>query len=162
MHIRIASKEDLPEINEIYNQSIPGRMSTADINPVTLDEREAWFDSHDNNHPVYVAEENGKVVGWVSISAYRPGRRALRYTAEISYFVHKDFQKKGVGSKMMEYAIEYAPKLGVRNLFAILLENNLPSIKLLEKYKFEKWAHLPGVADFDGIEVGQYYYGRRV
>jgi len=162
IHIRNATQADLSSINDIYNQSVPTKMSTADIDPVKIEDREVWFKSHDEQHPVFVAEEKEKVLGWVSISAYRPGRRALRFTAEISYFVHRDYQKKGIGSLLMEYAIENAPKYNIRILFAILLENNAASIHLLEKFSFEKWAHLPGVADFDGVELGQFYYGRRL
>lgn len=162
MIIRQARKEDLPSINEIYNQSVPTKSSTADIYPVTIEERELWFNAHGKNYPIFVAQENDLVTGWISISAYRPGRQALRFTAEISYYVHKDFQKKGIGSMLMAYAVENAPKYGIRTLFAILLENNSSSIKLLEKFNFEKWAHLPYVADFDGIEIGQYYFGRKV
>jgi len=162
MIIRNATQEDLSSINDIYNQSIHTKSSTADIDPVASEERKNWFNSHDAYHPIFVAEENDQIIGWISISDYRPGRRALRYTAEISYYIHEDFQKRGIGSKLMEYAITNAPKYNIRTLFAILLENNATSIKLLEKFNFEKWAHLPGVAYFDGIEIGQYYYGRRV
>ncbi len=162
MIIRKARKEDLPSINNIYNQSVHTKMSTADIDPVSLEEREKWFNSHDENHPVFVVEENRQLIGWISISPYRARRKALRFTAEVSYYIHRDFLKKGIGTKLMEYAIANASKYNIKTLFAILLENNAASIKLLEKFNFEKWAHLPGVADFDGDEVGQYYYGRRV
>ncbi|MCD4679556.1 MAG: GNAT family N-acetyltransferase [Bacteroidales bacterium] len=136
MIIRKAKKEDLPLINYIYNQSVQTKMSTADIDPVTIEERERWFKSHDEDHPVFVAEEKEQLIGWISLSAYRPGRRALRFTAEVSYYVHKDFQKKGIGSLLMAYTVENAPKYGIRTLFAILLENNSSSIKHLEKFNF--------------------------
>lgn len=160
--IRRAKISDLQSINEIYNQAAQEKGLTADIDPVTYAERKKWFKSHDKDHPVFVAEEKGKVIGWVSLSAYRPGRRALRYTAEISYYLHRDHQQQGKGSKLMKHAIDIAPCYGIKTLFAILLETNIASIKLLEKFDFKRWAHLPEVADIDGAEVGQYYYGRRV
>jgi phosphinothricin acetyltransferase len=63
---------------------------------------------------------------------------------------------------MMSYALSHAHQYNIKTLFAVLLETNLASIRLLEKYDFKRWAYLPGVADFNGEEVGQYYYGRRV
>ena len=54
------------------------------------------------------------------------------------------------------------PSLEIKNLFAILIDSNQSSIRLLEKYGFEKWGHMPRVAEFDGIEVGQLYYGLRI
>jgi phosphinothricin acetyltransferase len=53
-------------------------------------------------------------------------------------------------------------KLGIKTLFAIVIDANEASIKLMEKCGYEKWGHLPGVAIFDGVEAGHLYYGKRV
>ncbi|SJM37564.1 Putative phosphinothricin acetyltransferase YwnH [Psychrobacter pasteurii] len=44
--IRLAEPADLPDIVTIYNQSIAGKASTADLTPVTAADRQAWFDEH--------------------------------------------------------------------------------------------------------------------
>ena len=41
----------------------------------------------------------------------------------------------------------------------IVIDSNTASIRLLEKHGFEKWGHMPGVAEFNGLEVGHLYYG---
>lgn len=162
MLIRKANKSDLILINEIYNQSVRKEFLTADIDLIGIEERLKWFNTHDETHPVFVAEVDGRVVGWISIRPYRPGRRALRYTAEVSYYIDENHQGTGIGSELMEHAIEKSREYGIKTLIAILLETNYPSIKLLEKFTFEKWGHLPGVADFGGNEVGQYLFGKKV
>jgi len=43
---RAATEADLPAIVEIYNSTIPGRMVTADLEPVTVESRRAWFQAH--------------------------------------------------------------------------------------------------------------------
>ena len=162
MFIRKANKSDLIVINDIYNQSVKQKYLTADIDLISIEERRKWFDSHDENNPVIVAEVNDRVVGWISISPYRQGRRALRNTAEVSYYIDEEYQGKGIGSLLMDHALKKSKECGIKTLIAILLQTNHPSIRLLEKFSFEKWGHLPGVADFNGNEVGQYYYGRKV
>ncbi len=163
MIIRKAKEADLIFINEIYNQSVDSQISTADMYPSDMDGRREWFESHDKDkYPVYVAEKGDVLIGWVSLSAYRPGREALRFTAEVSYYVHQDYQKKGIGSGMLEFILGKAPDYNIKNVFAILLDTNIGSIKLLEKFKFQKWGHLPDIADFNGRECGQFYYGVRV
>lgn len=163
MLIRLAHLEDLPLIVDIYNQSIPSQRSTADTEPVTVESRKNWFLEHiPEKYPIFVAEMDGSVAGWCSLSAYRPGRAALRYTAEISYYIAQEYQRQGVATALIEYAIEACPQLKLKNLFAIVLERNTASLKLLEKMGFEKWGYLPRVADFDGHETGHHYYGRRV
>ncbi len=163
MNIRIAKLEDLEEIVEIYNQAIAAGEKTTDITPVTTDDRKKWFEGHTpNKYPILVAEKGESIVGYLTISAYRPGRMALRHTAEVSYFIHFEHHRQGIASRLLQYAIDICPSLQIKTLFAILLDSNQDSIRLLEKYGFGKWGHMPQVAEFDGIEVGHLYYGLRI
>ena len=160
--VRLATERDVPAMTRIYNQAIAARFQTADMSSVDETNRNEWLASHDpDKYPVYVAQADNEVVGYCSISAYRPGREALRHTAEISYYVASESQGKGVGSAMLAHAIENAPSLGIKTLFAILLDANNQSVGLLERFGFQKWGHMPAVADFDGVEVGHLYYGLR-
>jgi phosphinothricin acetyltransferase len=161
--IRTATIDDLSSIVAIYNEAIEQRFATADLEPVTVNQRSAWFHEHDpSTLPIYVAEREGAVVGWCSLSAYRPGRAALRRTAEISYYVAAAVRGHGVGTALVQHAIEQAPRLGKHVLFGILLERNAPSIRLLTKCGFELWGRLPDVAVINGELVSHVYYGRGV
>lgn len=163
MIIRLANYKDLDSINEIYNQSIPSKISTADLSPVSIDKRIEWFNNHDNSkYPVFVGVLNDMIIGWISLSPYRPGRMALRHTSEVSYYIHKDFQKKGIATQLMDFIIKNAPEYEIKNLLAILLETNKGSIRLLKNFNFRQWGYLPNVADFDGQECSQLYYGLRI
>jgi phosphinothricin acetyltransferase len=163
MHIRIAELADLPAIVSIYNQAVLTHQSTANITPVTVEGRKAWFQEHEaHKYPIFVAEFEGQVVGWCSLSVYRPGRSALRFTAEISCYIDSGSQRHGVGRELVNHAIEASPSLGIKNLIAVLIDRNDASRKLLEKLGFQQWGYLPRVLDFDGQECGEYYYGMRI
>ena len=85
MSIRLAEHKDIEAIVEIYNQAIVTHRCTADMDIFSPQERISWFDEHQLlEYPMYVYEINNKVVGYLYFTAYRPGRRAMRYTAEIS------------------------------------------------------------------------------
>jgi len=161
--IRDLHFDDLAAVNEIYNQAVAAKFSTAHTEPITMEERMAWFREHNREHyPVYVWEENGVVAGWISFSPYRKGRKALQSAAEISYYVHSGFQRRGIGSALLEYAISRAEGLKFKTLIAILLEPNTASVALLEKSGFEKWGNMPGVAEIDGGQYNHQYYGLRL
>ena len=163
MRIRLAKSSDLFRINEIYNQAVRKRYCTADLEEISMEERNKWFSSHNlETHPVFVAETNHEIIGWMCYSPYRNGRRALQTAAEISYYLHEDYQGKGIGSHLMDFAIKQAPNYKIKHLFAILLEPNSVSIKLLEKYEFERWAKLPNIANIDGEWCSHVYYGREI
>lgn len=161
--VRKATENDLSAIVKIYNQAIESGSATADISPVTVESRKLWLQEHSaDEYPVFVGVNLNTVVGWCSLSAYRPGRMALRHTAEISYYIDRDVQGKGVGSLLISHAIGQCPTLGIKTLFAIILDINEESAQILEKFGFSKWGHLPNIADFDGRECGHLYYGLRV
>jgi L-amino acid N-acyltransferase YncA len=163
MGIRLAEYKDLEALVEIYNQAIETHRCTADIDTFSVEERIPWFKEHQSaEYPMYVYEIHNKVVGYIYFTGYRPGRRAMRFAAEISYYIHKDYQRQGIGTKMMEFAIEKSEELNFKNLIAILLEWNTPSIKLLEKFGFIQWGCLPEIAEFDGELCSHLYYGLKI
>src|SRR4051812_40114395 len=97
--LRAAVYQDLQQINYIYNQAVSANQ-TAHTEPITIEERQIWFEEHaDNIYPVLVYEDK-QVCGWLSFSPYRKGREALKHTAEISFYVHENFQRQGIGMKL--------------------------------------------------------------
>jgi phosphinothricin acetyltransferase len=163
MNIRTAEWKDLEAIVSIYNQAVDDGQKTADITPVTVASRKKWFETHNpHTYPILIAEYNDKIIGYLTVSTYRPGRMAVRHTAEVSYFVHFDYHHREVASNLLERAIRLCPSLHIKTLFAIIIDSNEYSIKLLENYGFKKWGHLPRVAEFNGVEVGHLYYGLRI
>ncbi len=161
--IRIAQPIDLESIVNIYNFAVRSGFETADTKELQWPKRISWFKSHDReNYPVFVYEEDGVVAGWINISPYRPGRQALKFTVEISYYVHPDFKRKGIGSQLIAHIIAEAKARKYKSLFAVILDKNEASIQLLLKHGFSQWGHLPNIADFDGKECGQVYYGLRI
>jgi L-amino acid N-acyltransferase YncA len=161
--IRIAKLDDLPAVVSIYNEAVASCFATADTTAVTIDSRRDWFAEHDpTSHPIFVWEDASEIKGWCSLSPYRRGRMALRFTAEISYYVQTDSHRKGIASSLIRHSFGVCNSLQLKNLFAIVLERNMASRNLLEKFEFEKWGFLPRVADFGGEECGHVYYGRRI
>jgi len=87
---------------------------------------------------------------------------ALIHTAEVSYYVNFKNHRQGVASNLLKKALAMCPELEIKTLFAILFDNNEGSRNLLKKFGFEQWGHMPNIAVFDGIEVGHFYYGKRI
>ncbi len=161
--IRTAQLDDLEAIVEIYNQAVSLKSVTADTEPVSIDSRRPWFHAHPpQRYPIWVAVSEGSLAGWCSLSPYRPGRAALRHTAEISYYVNEGHRRQGIASQLIAHALENSPELDLKTLFALVLGRNAASCGLLEKLGFRLWGRLPRVADFDGEECDHLIFGRRI
>lgn len=162
---RVARPDDLPVIVEIYNSTIASREVTADTEPVTVASRQQWFDDHDPaRRPLWVihdANHSGPVIGWMSYSNFY-GRPAYSGTAEVSIYIAEDWRGKGLGRYCLEQAIAHAPKIAVHTLLGFIFGHNAPSLGLFKKYGFETWAHLPKVANLDGVERDLIILGKRV
>lgn len=145
VEIRLATRVDLPAIVAIYNAAIPAHTATADLEPVSVEEREPWFAAHDPaRYPLWVATDPEGVLGWISLNRFYP-RIAWDPTAEVSFYVHPARQRQGIGRALLTRAVEAAPDLGIRTLLAIAFAHNQASIALLEGAGFHQWGHLPRV-----------------
>jgi len=159
---RPAKREDLDRIVEIYNATIASRMVTADMEAVSIADREAWFAEHDPvARPLWVAEEGRVCVGWLSLSSFY-GRPAYRATVEVSLYVDHNHRRQGVGSYLLSEAISCAPGVGIETLLGFIFGHNQPSLSLFHRFGFTQWGHLPRVARMDGIERDVVILGRRV
>ena len=162
MKLRDAAEANLPAIVEIYNSTIPGRMVTADLEPVPVESRLAWFHEHDpGRYPIWVAEEGGGTSGWLSFEPFRE-RLAYHATVEVSVYVAEKHRRKGIGRELLAWAISRAPDPGLKTLRGGIFGHNGPSIRLFEGFGFERWAFYPGVAELDGIERDLVVFGLRL
>ena len=159
---RLATFDDLPAIVAIYNSTVASRQVTADTEPIAVESRHAWFADHaPERRPLWVAERDGHVAGWLSFSNFY-GRPAYSGTAELSIYIAEEVRGQGLGAYFLEEAIRFAPEIRVHTLLGFIFGHNTPSLKLFERFGFERWAHMPRVANLDGIERDLDILGKRV
>ncbi len=162
MTIRHANEIDLPAIVAIYNASIPSRKATADLEPVSVQSRLAWFQGRSPlQRPVWVIEVEGIVVGWLSFKSFY-GRPAYDATAEISIYISPSVHGRGLGGLLLAQAVKESPNLGIKTLLGFIFAHNQPSLKLFAKFGFQQWGYLPQVAELDGVERDLIIMGLRI
>lgn len=137
MIIRIANERDVPYLLDIYNYEVLHGNATFDLNPRTLAERMDWFYEHNvGNHPLIVAEEDGRAVGYASLSAYRV-KEAYAATVELSVYVDKAYRKRGIARKLMIEILELARQdERIHTVVSVITGGNTASIHLHEELGF--------------------------
>lgn len=163
MRIRDAQPPDLEAIVTIYNAAIPGRLATADLDPVTVASRRSWYVAHDpERRPLWVLmDDDRSISAWLSLQSFY-GRPAYDGTVEVTVYVAAERQRRGYGRILLEHALAFAPTVGIKTLLAFIFGHNEPSLALFRLFGFEAWAHLPRVAELDGIERNLAILGRRL
>jgi phosphinothricin acetyltransferase len=127
--LRHAILEDAAAIAEIYNDAILHTTATFDTSPKTAEERRAWLATHDERHPVLVAEIAGQVVGWASLTRWSD-RPAYHETAETSCYVAPDCRGRGIGRQLKQHQLALAKQLGFHTLLARVAQGSDASLHL--------------------------------
>jgi len=148
--IKRAKLEDLDEITKIYNEAILRTVATFDTEIKSLEEQKIWFKDHGPKNPILVAELDGTIVGWASLSKWSD-RCAYSDTAEISLYVKEEYQGKGIGKKLMESIIKEGKNAGLHAVIARITEGNEISVHLHESAGFK----CVGVMKEVGIKFGK-------
>lgn len=166
--VRHATQAELPAIVEIYNQSVVTRQATADLTPVTVAEKQAWFEAHgmEKNRPLLVALENAntekeRMLGWSTLSNLYE-RPAYHISAEISVYIDSEAKGCGVGQLLVEKQLELASSCGVQQVLAKIFAHNAPSLNLFQKLGFEQWGILKQVCDMGDFTADVVILGRAV
>lgn len=137
MELRAATEDDLPIINEICNHYVRTSPEIYQLEPFTSDARAQWFASHDEQHPILVAVDDGQVVGWGSLSIFHV-RAGYRFTVEDSVYVRAGYHGRGIGRALLAELLVRAAANGQRMVIASIDAGNEASIVLHERMGFER------------------------
>ena len=143
--IQTATEQDIPVLLEIYNDIIVNTTAVWHEKPHTLALRQEWFAlKKEQGFPVFTAVEEGKVIGFSTIGAFRPWF-GYRYTVENSVYVASNSRGKGVAKLLMPPLINAAKELKLHAIVAGIEATNEASIALHEKFGFTEVAHFKEV-----------------
>lgn len=150
MTIRHATPDDLPAITEIANALLSSTTYEWTETPYSVDERAQWLEEQGSaDHPVLVATDNERVVGWTSYGDFRDSKRwpGYRYTIEHTIHVLESHWGRGTGRSLIIGLADHARLAGKRVLVAGIDSTNVRSIQFHVKMGFVEVARMPGVGE---------------
>jgi len=145
--IRELEQSDWKEVSEIYKQGIDTNVATFET---TCPEYEIFDISHINICR-FIISDNNTIVGWSALSS-ASNRCVYGGVAEISIYIDRRYQGKGVGMSLLLYTIEKSETAGFWMIQSNIIQENYASIRLHEKCGFR----LVGVRE----KIGKNRYGQ--
>jgi len=152
--IRDARESDLGPIFGIYNDAVLHSTATWETVEVPPAEQRRWLAEHQAPYAAVVAVEGDEVLGWASLSRYRP-REGYRFSVEDTVYVRDNQARRGIGRALVLELIERARTGGFRAVLAKISADNEASIALHASlgffeagrelqvgYKFGRWLDL--------------------
>ena|SRR5579863_6498282 len=152
--IRLAAREDLPRLTEIYNHYVIHTPVTFDIEPYTVEKRAVWFSQFapTGRYRLLVAAENGVILGYAGTTTFRP-KAAYETTVEMTIYCAPEATGKGIGARLYTALFESLKDEDVHRFVAGYTLPNPASAKLHERFGFKP----VGVFTQNGRKFGRYW-----
>lgn len=152
--LRRAEQGDLPVLLDIYNHYVRETPITFDIEPRTLEQRQAWFDSfgRSGRYQCFVAVDGGRVLGWASSHRFRD-RTAYDTTVETSIYLTPGYQGRGLGRRLYATLFDALAGEDVHRAYAGITQPNAASNRLHAVLGFREAGLLPEV----GRKFGRFW-----
>jgi L-amino acid N-acyltransferase YncA len=145
VRVRAMASSDWPAVARIYRQGLATGFATFET---IVPSWEAWDRAH-LPVPRLVADEDGRVVGWIAVT--RVSRRhAYRGVVEHSVYVDEAIRGRGVGRALLDALADVAPQHGIWTIQTSVLEANAPSLALHESAGFRVVGRRERIAQLDG------------
>ena len=139
--IRNATPGDAGQIAEIYNHFIETSTITFEEDPVSAGEMARRVsDIQSSPLPWLVAARDSQVTGFAYANKWKT-RAAYRYSTEVTVYVRDGFESQGIGSRLYERLFAALKAGGTHAVIGGVALPNEASLRLHQKFGFEKVAH---------------------
>ena len=129
--IRRAEPRDVPALLNIYNHYVCHSHVTFDVEPRTLEQRQAWFASfgQDGPHQCFVAASGADAIGWACSSPFKE-RAAYATSVETSVYLAPGEAGKGFGRRLYETMFDHLSRADVHRAYGGISLPNEASVRL--------------------------------
>jgi phosphinothricin acetyltransferase len=136
--VRAATVDDLPRITDIYNHYVVNTPITFDLEPVTLDNRRAWFaqfSATGRNRLLVALDAGGAVAGYACSHQFRT-KAAYDTTVETTVYCAPEATGTGAGSALYAALFDAIAGEDIETAVAGITLPNDASVALHERFGF--------------------------
>ena len=138
-------------VKNANNLSIASNMRDGFPFPYTLDNGKQWIELARNSNCNFAITIHNKAVGGIGLTI---GIGTERISAEVGYWLGEEYWGEGITSSALKGIVEYVfNELKLERIFAVPLEQNIASRRVLEKNSF----NLEGILQKSIIKFGKIY-----
>ena len=142
MSIRIATRDDVPAILEIYKPYVEKTAITFEYDVPTQEAFDQRFQKITRQFPWLVWEEAGKILGYAYADAPFE-RAAFCWCEEASVYLAPEVQRKGLGTALYKALEAALTQQGYYVIYAIITTENAASIAFHEALGYRRLGDFP-------------------
>jgi len=145
LKIRPFRKDDWNAVSDIYEQGLLTRNATFETQ---LPDYDTWIEKF-NTDLLWVAASDNQVIGWAGLKPVSD-REVYRGVVEVSIYIRKDQNGKGIGTALLKHLISESENAGIWTLYASIFPENTASIRLHLSAGFREIGFREKIAQLDG------------
>ncbi|SIT98199.1 phosphinothricin acetyltransferase [Epilithonimonas bovis DSM 19482] len=146
MEIRPITKDNFPEVVEVYKQGLATNIATFQND---LPQWEDWNKGHLDFCRISIYENN-KMLGWTALTPVS-SRCVYAGVAEVSVYIAQNERGKGIGKILLNELIKQSEANGIWTLQSGIFSENQSSIRLHEKCGFRMVGFREKIGKKNGI-----------
>lgn len=138
--VRPGSRDDLEQLNDLYNHYVRTSPVTFDIDEISMEERRTWFDGFGGRYKLFLAVDGDRVLGYSHSKSFRP-KQAYETSVEVTVYVADDAHGRGAGAQLYQALFDALADEDVHRAYAGITMPNPASVALHEKFGFRQVAY---------------------
>jgi RimJ/RimL family protein N-acetyltransferase len=162
MLIRIAEPIDAEEIVNLFGQVEKSNFMLFEPGErkISADQQRKRIESmkEEKTSVIFVAEDNGKLVGYMVVIGGNPKR--TKHSVYLVIGIHENYRKQGIGAKLFNKMEEWANEHHIHRLELTVMEHNKAGIALYNKMGFEIEGTKRHSLFIDGKYIDEYYMSK--
>ncbi|CAD2081571.1 N-acetyltransferase [Jeotgalicoccus coquinae] len=161
MAIRLAVPGDAPGIAKVqvesWNTTYPGIVPKSYLDSLDVKKREKIWKQAAGNQPLYVAEQDGEIVGFAIGGENRDKDTYPEFDGELyAIYSYKHVHGQGIGRALFEHAARNLAERGYKKMIVAVLSEN-PTVDFYQhmggRYLGEE------TITIDGVTIQESFYG---
>lgn len=130
----------IPLVRHANNKKVAISLRDAFPHPYSLSDARKWLNATGNNREdiILAIEVNGEPAGGIGMQGLKD---VYRHNGELGYWLSERYWGRGIMTDAVGVLVDHAfVQTGWQRLFASIFENNIPSMRVLEKNGFTREA----------------------
>lgn len=146
--IRPATCDDQAAVSQLFRSGLEEGMLRDNDTGADIENLEAGYLADNGRSNFWVAEYQGQIIGMIG------AQRIAENSAELRRLrVHRDFRRRGIGTRLMETALQFCQHHSYLKIVLDVRIDRGPAISLFEKFGFQH----ARTRRIDGRELMDFY-----
>lgn len=149
--LRRATPDDAASITAIWQAIAAERIYSAIDQPFTIEEERAYLQSLSAREGIFLAESDGKVVGFQTLDLWARTIRSMDHVGQLGTFVTRDWRGRGIGKQLAAHTFAFARAHGYAKFVIFVRASNTGAQKFYAGLGFVPCGRFARQVKIDGV-----------